>query len=82
MGIELGDRPANPPRRRSAGRTPKTIYCHRNSALGVVPALLVAILAFIVASWRRDRAAAWLFTPYAAWVAFASVLNGAVFVLN
>jgi len=51
-------------------------------ALGVVLVLLVAILAFIVASWRRDRAAAWLFTPYAAWVAFASVLNGAIFVLN
>ncbi|MBM3601689.1 MAG: tryptophan-rich sensory protein [Alphaproteobacteria bacterium] len=51
-------------------------------ALGVVLALLVAILAFIAASWRRDRTSAWLFTPYAAWVAFASVLNGAIFVLN
>ncbi|MBM3483942.1 MAG: tryptophan-rich sensory protein, partial [Alphaproteobacteria bacterium] len=35
-----------------------------------------------VASWRRDRTSAWLFAPYAAWVAFASVLNDAILVLN
>jgi len=51
-------------------------------ALGVVLALLVTVLAFIVASWRRDRTSAWLFAPYAAWVAFASVLNDAILVLN
>ncbi len=39
-------------------------------------------LAFIAASWRQDRVAAWLFAPYAAWVAFASVLNGSIFALN
>jgi len=42
---------------------------------------LAAILAFI-AVWRQDRMAAWLFAPYAAWVAFASALNGAVFMLK
>jgi tryptophan-rich sensory protein len=42
---------------------------------------LAAILAFI-AVWRQDRMAAWLFAPHAAWVAFASALNGAVFVLK
>jgi tryptophan-rich sensory protein len=51
-------------------------------ALVVVLLLLAAILAFIVASWRQDRLAAWLFAPYAAWVAFASVLNAAIFALN
>ena len=29
-----------------------------------------------------DRVAAWLFVPYAAWVAFASVLNAWIFTLN
>ncbi len=50
--------------------------------LVVVLVLLGTILAFIVASWRWDRASAWLFAPYAVWVAFASVLNGAILVLN
>jgi len=51
-------------------------------ALLVILLLLAAILAFIIMSWRQDRIAAWLFTPYAAWVAFASVLNGAIWLLN
>jgi tryptophan-rich sensory protein len=51
-------------------------------ALIVILLLLAAILAFIATAWRQDRAAAWLFAPYAAWVAFASVLNGAIWMLN
>jgi tryptophan-rich sensory protein len=51
-------------------------------ALVIVLLTLAAILAFIAASWRQDRVAAWLFVPYAAWVAFASMLNGAIFALN
>lgn len=51
-------------------------------ALGVIVALLVTTVAFVAASWHRDRTAAWLFVPYAAWVAFASVLNGAIWILN
>ena len=51
-------------------------------ALLVILLLLSAILAFIVISWRDDRLAAWLFAPYAAWVLFASVLNGAIWLLN
>ena len=51
-------------------------------ALAVILLLLAAILAFIVLSWRQDRAAAWLFVPYAAWVAFASVLNASILALN
>jgi len=44
--------------------------------------LLAAILAFQVTSWRQNRVAAWLFAPYAAWVAFAAVLNGSIWLLN
>lgn len=51
-------------------------------ALVVILALLTAILAFIATSWRQDRVAAWLFAPYAAWVAFASLLNELIFMLN
>ena len=51
-------------------------------ALIVVLLLLGAIIAFIATAWRRDRVAAWLFVPYAAWVAFASLLNTAILVLN
>ena len=51
-------------------------------ALVVIVLLLGAILAFMITSWARDRVAAWLFAPYAAWVAFASVLNASIFVLN
>jgi benzodiazapine receptor len=52
------------------------------AALAIVAALLVAILAFIVVSWRGDRVAALLFAPYAAWVAFATLLNAAIVALN
>jgi benzodiazapine receptor len=51
-------------------------------ALVVILLLLAAILAFIVMAWRQDRFAEWLFTPYAAWVGFATVLNAAIFALN
>ena len=51
-------------------------------ALAVVLALLAINVAFLVASWPLDAAAALLFVPYVAWVAFASVLNAAVVRLN
>ncbi|RWX76755.1 tryptophan-rich sensory protein [Neorhizobium lilium] len=53
-------------------------------ALGlvVIVPLLIAILAFIRASWPFDRIAAWLFVPYALWVAFATLLNTSIVVLN
>lgn len=51
-------------------------------ALLVILALLLTIFAFIATSWQTDRLAAWLFVPYAAWVAFASLLNGAIRALN
>jgi len=51
-------------------------------ALVVVLAMLATILAFIVAAWNVDRLSAWLFVPYAAWVAFASLLNASIWLLN
>lgn len=63
--------------------SPVFFAAHRvGLALVVVIALLVAIVAFIAASWRQERAAAWLFVPYAAWVAFATALNASILVLN
>jgi translocator protein len=55
---------------------------HIGAALVIVAALLATIIAFIVICWPSDRAAALLFTPYAAWVAFATLLNGALWYLN
>jgi tryptophan-rich sensory protein len=51
-------------------------------AFAVIVALLACILSFIWVSWRQDRAAAWMFVPYAAWVGFASILNFSVAILN
>lgn len=51
-------------------------------ALVVILALLVVILAFIAVAWARDRVSAVLFVPYAAWVAFASLLNASILALN
>ena len=51
-------------------------------ALGIILALLVLILAFIATRWRADRTSAMLFVPYAAWVAFATVLNASIVALN
>lgn len=51
-------------------------------AFGIIVALLAVIFAFIAVSWRADRTAALLFAPYAAWVSFASVLNGSIWALN
>jgi benzodiazapine receptor len=63
--------------------SPVFFAAHRiGLALGVILLLFAAILAFIAAAWRQDRIAALLFVPYGAWVAFASVLNGAIWRLN
>jgi tryptophan-rich sensory protein len=52
------------------------------AALLIILLLFVAIIAFIVMSLRQDRVATWLFAPYAVWVIFASMLNGAILLLN
>lgn len=51
-------------------------------ALAEILVLLAAILATMRAFWRVDRPAGILLLPYAAWVAFATLLNGAIWRLN
>ncbi|HZZ09794.1 MAG TPA: TspO/MBR family protein [Paraburkholderia sp.] len=51
-------------------------------ALADIVVLLVLIVALTVAFWRRDRWAGGLLLPYVAWVAFAAVLNHALWQLN
>ncbi len=53
-----------------------------NLALVIIVALLATILAFIAAARRHDEMASWLFVPYAAWVGFATLLNGWIAVVN
>ena len=52
------------------------------AALIEICVLLLAILATMAAFWRHDRVAGLLFVPYAGWVAFAVVLNAALWRLN
>ncbi len=51
-------------------------------ALIDIVALLATIIFFIVKAWPRNQPAAWLFVPYALWVAFATALNAAIFWMN
>ena len=52
------------------------------AALGILSFLFMTVLGFILATWPHDRLAAFLFIPYAIWIAFAGVLTGSIFVLN
>jgi benzodiazapine receptor len=52
------------------------------AGLIVILALEAVIVATILEFMRIDRLAAWLMVPYAAWVAFAIVLNVAIYSLN
>jgi tryptophan-rich sensory protein len=52
------------------------------AALVIVGALLATIVAFIATQWATDRPSALLFVPYAAWVAFATLLNASIVALN
>ena len=51
-------------------------------ALADIVMLLALIVALTFAFWRRDRWAGGLLVPYVAWVAFAAVLNHALWQLN
>ncbi|MGY2993993.1 translocator protein [Mesorhizobium sp. URHB0026] len=52
------------------------------TALVIIMLLLAVIVLFIASVWTRDRLACWLFVPYAAWVAFATLLNASLLWLN
>jgi tryptophan-rich sensory protein len=51
-------------------------------ALGIIGLMLLTIVGFIPSAFTRDRLAAALFVPYAAWVSFALALNAAICRLN
>ncbi|MGO7210092.1 TspO/MBR family protein [Rhizobium ruizarguesonis] len=51
-------------------------------ALAIIMSMLPVIVLFVIQQWRADRVASMLFLPYAAWVAFASVLNASIVWLN
>ena len=44
--------------------------------------LLAAIIATTWLFYQKDRIAGWLMIPYIFWVAFATVLNGTIWVMN
>ena len=44
--------------------------------------LWVAILATLIAFWKRSKWAGWLLVPYLAWVSYATVLNASIWQLN
>jgi len=52
------------------------------TAVLVIAALFAVILIFIRTTWREDRASALCFVPYAAWVAYAGLLNLSIWWLN
>ncbi len=51
-------------------------------ALVEIIILLLAIIANTILFWRVDRWAGALFVPYVLWVAFATVLNASLWLLN
>lgn len=51
-------------------------------ALADIFALEGSIIAYIAAAHKVDRGAAYAFLPYAAWIAFATVLNAEILRMN
>ena len=51
-------------------------------ALMEILVLLAMIITTTVLFWHEDKIAGWLFVPYAAWVAFATILNASIWWLN
>src|SRR4051812_5395569 len=52
------------------------------AGLAIIVLLLTTIVLLILRTWARERIAALLLMPYAAWVAFATALNLALYRLN
>lgn len=62
----------------------KLFFGQRRPTLALVNVFTLegSIIAYIAAAHKVDRAAAYAFVPYAAWVAFATVLNAEILRLN
>ncbi|WP_128254900.1 TspO/MBR family protein [Falsirhodobacter deserti] len=52
------------------------------AGFGIITALWLTILAFIIKAWERDKISSILFVPYALWVTVAAALNGSLILLN
>lgn len=50
--------------------------------LGVIVLLLAGLAVTVVRFFAVDRPAGWMLVPYLAWVAYATLLNGAIVALN
>lgn len=48
----------------------------------VVLGAFLLSLAFIAATWKSDKIAAWCFIPYTGWLGFALLLNASIWWLN
>lgn len=57
-------------------------YQRPGLGLMVIIPLVIAVGAFLALAWNRDRASAWMFVPYLAWVSFAALLNLSIVLLN
>lgn len=67
----------------NAGWTPVFFGLKRiDFALAIIVVLLVAIVETVRRFYRLDRPAALLLLPYLGWVAFATALNGSIWLLN
>lgn len=68
----------------SATKWSKLFFGEHRPALALVDVIALEgmILSYIMAARKVDRAAANAFIPYAAWVAFAAVLNSEIARLN
>jgi len=51
-------------------------------AMGDIALMLAAIASYTAAARKVDKRAAWLMSPYIAWVAFATLLNAEIVRLN
>ena len=51
-------------------------------AFAIIVMLWLTITAYIVVTFRIDKASSYLFIPYWAWVSFATVLNFAYILAN
>jgi translocator protein len=62
----------------------KLFFGQRRPTLALVDVFTLegSIIAYIAAAHKVDRAAAYAFVPYGAWVAFATVLNAEILRLN
>jgi tryptophan-rich sensory protein len=51
-------------------------------AFGEILVLWTVLVWTVVLFFRESRTAGWLMVPYLAWVTFAAVLNGSIWILN